>query len=99
MIHDHFEGESVLARLVRTAPGKPPVADVAHRTAAVLDHTPRPAVVRAEIAGVAKNDDGTRIDALTTAASRVRLDLGRKPVTSVRHEGAETVLDTWTLAE
>lgn len=97
VVQDHFEGTAVLARLVAAEPGKPPVVDVQCRTAAVLDRTPRAALVRAEISGLTRNDDGSKLDAMSSATSRSRIDVTVRPITTLRHEGTESVLDVWTL--
>jgi hypothetical protein len=94
-VDSHFEGEAVLARLVRSAPGKPPVVEVTHRTCAVLERVQRPAVLRTQVYGRDGSDPGTTLDVLTTAASRAKIAVGRGTPATVRTEGAAAVLDLW----
>lgn len=96
-VRGHFEGEAVLASLPAARDGRPATADVRHATCTILSRVQRPALLRSQVYGREVNDDGTKLDALTAATSRARVPAGRAAVTTVRREGADAVLETWTL--
>lgn len=91
VVTEHFAGETIVAR----APTGAPVVAVDHATAALLDPAPLPGKARIDISATPRTDD-VPLDGMTTAVSRSRFDTGRAPETTVRREGADSVISVWT---